>query len=569
MIIKLVQQLFLVVWLSFFYSSLKADCTNTTVGLCTPGTEEVIVETITEETTQDGTGITTITTTVTDITTTTISNQDSGDILDGSNGYVNSSKEGDMDIDWGGQGPASMPTGSNCYGLGTDKCAAITGSGNSISTMGVSGMGTTFIQTVDISDLTIDKGGQIVYTISVDKQDSQDRIYMHITGRNGNTSVFSGTDILSETGATTGYQQYTGNFDFAGSLNTLVVEVGGRDINLAVGPVFDDVSINVLYNVVNTIVSQEITTVEMFISLNTDVSTEIIEVVETIFEFNEPVEDAPVFTFEPIEEPMEEFTYETVEMEIEFEVDFGMEIEMPDFDMPMTTDMDIEMPMDIEIVNIEMEMELEIPMDMEMEDTPPPMVVAKMEEPEVEVNVETETEQPTMDIQEPTDEEPVMETDMDSEPNEPEEVEQTESDSEATEESPVEDESSDEQESVQQEEEQEPAEEPVEETKETTEEPKQEMKQEQKQKAATKIVKKMGDKGRYETNNQLKTLVVMQVLADSKSFFETQTMLQDIEGFFTDVTLPDTVISDNNIANYYMTIDSDNTFNQIIDSQYQ
>jgi hypothetical protein len=411
-----VQQLFLVVWLSFFYSSLKADCTNTTIGLCTPGTEEVIVETITEETTEDGTGVTTITTTVTDTTTTTISNQDSGDILDGSNGYVNTYNEGDMDTDWGGQGPASMPTGSNCYGLGTDRCAAITGSGNSTSTMGVSGMGTTFIQTIDISDLTVTHGGRTNYTIKVDKQDPQDRIYMHVTGRYGNAEVFSGTDILSETGVTTGYQEYSGGFDFAGSLTTLVVEVGGRDINLAVGPVFDDVSINVLYNVINTIVSQEITTVEMFIALNTDVSTEIIEVVETIFEFNEPVEDAPVFTFEPIEEPMEEFTYETVEMEIEFEVDFGMEIEMPDFDMPMTTDMDMEMPMDIEIVNIEMEMELEIPMDMEMEDTPPPMVVAKMEEPEVEVNVETETEQPTMDIQEPTDEEPVMETDMDSEP---------------------------------------------------------------------------------------------------------------------------------------------------------
>ena len=137
-----------------------------------------------------------------------------------------------------------------------------------------------------------------MYTISVDKQDSQDRIYMHITGRNGNTSVFSGTDILSETGVTSGYQQYSGNFNFAGSLNTLVVEVGGRDINLAIGPLFDDVSVEVLYNVVNTIVTQEITTVEMYISLNSDITTEIIDVVETIFEFNEPVEDAPIFTFE-------------------------------------------------------------------------------------------------------------------------------------------------------------------------------------------------------------------------------------------------------------------------------
>ena len=132
---------------------------------------------------------------------------------------------------------------------------------------------------------------------------------MHITGRNGSTSVFSGTDILSETGVTSGYQQYSGNFEFAGSLNTLIVEVGGRDINLAVGPVFDDVSIEVFYNVVNTIITQEITTVEMFISLNSDITTEIIDVVETIFEFNEPVEDAPVFTFEPIEEPMEAVSY--------------------------------------------------------------------------------------------------------------------------------------------------------------------------------------------------------------------------------------------------------------------
>ena len=496
MMIKLVQQLFLVVWLSFCYSSLKADCTNTTIGLCTPGTEEVIVESITEETEQDGTGITTIITTTSDITTTTISNQDSGDILDGNNGYVLSSKEGDMDTDWGGQGPASMPSGSSCYGLGTDKCAQITGSGNNTSTMGVTGMGTTFIQTIDISDLTIDKGGQVVYTISVDKQDSQDRIYMHITGRNGNTSVFSGTDILSETGVTSGYQQYTGNFDFAGSLNTLIVEIGGRDINLAIGPLFDDVSINVLYNVVNTIVTQEITTVEMFVALNTDVSTEIIDVVETIFEFNEPIQDAPVFTLEPVNETVEDFSYETVEVELE--VDFDMEVEMT----------------------------------------------------EVEINVEPETEEPTMDIQEAANEEPDMENSTDSEPNE------TESDSEATEESPMEDESSDEQETVQQEEEQEP-----------TEEPKQEVKQEQKQKAATKIVKKMGDKGRYEVNNQIKTLIVMQVLANSKSFF-VDTQLSEIQGFFTDVELPDTTISDNNIANYFMTIDSDNTFNQIVDSQY-
>ena len=532
------QHLLLVVWLCFCYSSLKADCTTTTIGLCTPGTEEVIVETITEEIEQDGTGITTTTTTVEDITTTTITNQNSGDILDGSNGYVSSNKEGDMDTDWGGQGPANMPTGSNCYELGTDRCAQITGSGNSTSTMGVSGMGTTFIQTIDISDLTITHGGRTNYTIKVDKRDPQDRIYMHVTGRYGNTSVFSGTDILSETGVTTGYQEYSGGFDFAGGLTTLVVEVGGRDINLSIGPLFDDVSINVLYNVVNTIVTQEITTVEMFVALNTDVSTEIIEVVETIFEFNEPVQDAPVFTLEPMDEPMEDFTYESVEMEIEFEVDFGMEMEMPEFDMPM--EVETEMSMEMEMASLEMELEM----------------------PEIEVNVEPETQEPTMDIQESTNEEPVVEADVDSGPNETEEVEQP--DSETTEESPVEDESGNEQEDIQSEKVEEPTEESVEET---AEEPKQEIKQEQKQKAATKIVKKMGDKGRYEANNQIKTLIVMQVLADSKSFF-VDTQLAEIEGFFTDGVLPDSVIEDNNLAQYYLIMSSDAKHLELENLQY-
>jgi hypothetical protein len=59
----------------------------------------------------------------------------------------------------------------------------------------------------------------------------------------------------------------------------------------------------------------------------------------------------------------------------------------------------------------------------------------------------------------------------------------------------------------------------------------------------------------------------MQVLADSKSFF-VDTQLPEVQGFFTDVKLPDTELADNNIANYFMTVDSDNTFNQIVDSQY-
>ena len=234
-----------------FYSKANT-CLPDVEGLCIPSvtiTEEESVV-VTEE--DKGTEIITTTTTTTTTTSTTVTNEASGDILDSSNGYVGSSDDGNMNIDWGGQGPASMPTGNTCGELGSDRCAQITGSGNNTSTMGVSGMGTTFIiNNIDISDLEIDKGGHVRYSIEVEKRDAQDRIYMHITGRDGSNTVFQGTDILSESGIASGYQSYTGAFDFSGSLNRITVEVGGRDINLAIGPLFDDVTVNVFYNVIS------------------------------------------------------------------------------------------------------------------------------------------------------------------------------------------------------------------------------------------------------------------------------------------------------------------------------
>ena len=328
---KSLQSLFYLAWLCILVSSpssLRAECPVTATGLCTPGVEETIVEDIVETTEHGADGYTIITETTTTTTTTTVTTEDSGDILDGDNGFVQPRYEGDADLDWGGQGPATMPSGNNCYGLGPDKCAQITGSGNSTSTMGVPGMGTTFIQTVDISSLDIENGGRTNYTIKVDKQDAQDRIYLHVTGRNGNTSVFNGTDILSESGVASGFQEYAGGFDFAGSITTLVIEIGGRDINLAIGPLWDDITINVLYNVVETIINQTITTVEMWVAMGGSTETEVIDIVENIFEHNDIVVDGPGddMYFEPeFDEPDMEMSYDTVEMEMEipnFEIDF-------------------------------------------------------------------------------------------------------------------------------------------------------------------------------------------------------------------------------------------------------
>lgn len=492
-------------------SSLKAECPVTATGVCTPGVEETIVEDIIETTEHGSDGYTIITETTTTTTTTTVTTEDSGDLLDGNNGYVTSTKEGDMDSDWGGQGPASMPSGSSCYNLGTDGCAQITGSGDSTSTMGVTGMGTTFIQTVDISELDIENGGRTNYTIKVDKQDAQDRIYMHITGRNGNVNVFSGTDVLSESGVASGFQEYSGGFDFAGSITRVVIEIGGRDINLAIGPLFDDVTINVLYNVVETIVNQTITTVEMWVAMGGSTETEVIDIVENIFENNDIVVDEPGdnLYFEPeFDAPDLNVSYETVEMELE----------MPSMEME-----------EIEVVAIETEMEMEMELEMPEPETQPEVEEVK-DEPIEEVN-----EEPKEDVaNEPENKESTPEADANE--DKPEDMEEPEDKGEA-------DKSEDNEKPVK--------------------------KQEQKEKAAKKIVKKMGDKGRYDTTNQTKTLIVMQVLGDTKTFFDTQQQLQDRVDFFTDFMIPDTKIEDNNMAGYFLFVGSDGLMNQIEESQWQ
>jgi len=510
----------------------RADCLPDTEGLCTPGvttTEDTEID-ITEE--DLGTEI--VTTTVTTVTNTevTVTNEDSGNILDGTNGYVSTSNEGDMDIDWGGQGPASMPTGNSCYGLGADKCAAIAGSGNSTSTMGVDGMGTTFIQTVDFSELNISNGGEVKYSIEVDKQDDQDRIYMHITGLNGTSQVFSGTDILSESGVSTGYQSYNGSFDFSGVLNRVTIEVGGRDINLAVGPVFDDVSVNVFYNVINTIITQQITTVEEIYYLNL-LDTEI-NFAEEVFEFNDiATNDIGEIEFMPFESEYEEVTYETVEVEMaEIELEFEyVEISYDvTFDAPSPMEllpapdmnMDFEMPVNIETVTLEIEMEM---------DLPPPDMVASVEEiaPSIEIEpeiVETEVEETKPQI-EAVQEEPEMieaepEETVEEAPEKVEEIEEVEEVKEPEEEAP-EEEAPEEIEEAEEEVKEEPKKE------EKKEEPKKEPKKESsaKEKAASKIVKKIDDKARYDDAAQTKTLIVMQILGNTKTFFDTQSYIQD------------------------------------------
>ena len=82
-------------------------------------------------------------------------------------------------------------------------------------------------------------------------------------------------------------------------------------------------------------------------------------------------------------------------------------------------------------------------------------------------------------------------------------------------------------------------------------------------------MKRMGDKGRYDASNQLKTLVVMQILGNSKSFFDATTKLKDTVGFFSLATIPDATINGNNFAQYILFGGSNAKHDAMINPQYR
>jgi outer membrane biosynthesis protein TonB len=289
---------------------------------------------------------------------------------------------------------------------------------------------------------------------------------------------------------------------------------------MAIGPLFDDITINVLYNVISTIVQESITSVEMWVAYGGSTEVEVIDIVENIIDHNEFTEQpGGEIEIEPIQEP-EDVSYEMVEIEMEMEMP-DMEIEIPE--------MEIETP-EMEMASVESEVEME-------------MEIETQSEPESEIN-EPEPELGQEEVQN----EPTEEDTKETEPTAKEEPKQEESSSEVAK--------------------NEDSEEDMEETEDKDQD---EVKKEESKKevAAKKILKKMGDKGRYDSANQLKTLIVMQVLGNSKSFFETQQSLNDIEGFFTDTIIPDAELTTNNIAQYFLFGGSDVLMDEMIMQQWQ
>jgi len=541
-----------VVLLSSHYAlSQEADgtnCASGVIGLCTPGTFESSTETVTETTQNDGTGTTTTTTTTTDTTTTTVTNPETGDLL--TDTKVNEMGRnqrfgGDMTSDWGGQGSAKIRNGATCGDLGTDKCAELTGGGSFTSTLGQAGVGTTYKQIINMThssiDPSIDRGGQVAWSIRVEKRDASDSLHFRIAKTDGTTAVLVGNETLSAAGAAAITNTlFQGNFDFSGAITTkLTIEVSGRDINLAIGPLFDDVTVNVLYNVVNTIVTETITTIEQFVALGT-FDQETIDVATDIFENNNIVKTDVGLSIEPIaDESSSESSYESVAVEINTEM-VAPELQAPTIEVSVVEPQTVEVQ--VETQNVETEMQTEMNNDSTNDVAPTGGLASNEDSPQEGGGSVSSGEQ---------DEKPEPAATSAEEP-EPEEESQS---------GP----------STVEEKKEEPKEQPKKVAEKKVEKPKTkvEKKQEAKEKAASKIVKKMGDKGRYDDSNQLKTLVVMQVLGNTKTFFDNQTQLQDTAGFFDNRTVPDNVISDNNYSAYIMFGGSDAAHNALTESQYR
>lgn len=523
------------------------NCPSGVSGLCTPGVFESATETVTETTETSGTGTTTTTTTTTETTTTTVTNPETGDLLTDQKVQEmgrNNKFGGDMTKDWGGQGPGGIRNGATCGDLGTDKCAELPGTGTFTSTLGQQGVGSTYIQHINMSsiDPDIDRGGQVPWSIRVEKRDASDSIHFRIRKTDGTTTTLLGSETLSAAGANVITNTlFQGNFNFSGAITTLSVEVSGRDVGLAIGPLFDDVTVNVIYNVVNTIVTETITTIEEFVALGT-FDQETIDVATDIFENNNISQnDIGEVTIEPVgPEPQgPEPSYQSVEMEM------NTEMSMPEIKMEMDLP-----PPPVEVQTSEQNVEVEIEMEMK-NDINDNVASSSGPEPKTEPSQEGGANESDTATEEPKAEPETKVSESGGEKDGPDSKSSSVDEPEESEEVEV-------------------AESKQEEKKETSKpKTKAEKKQEAKQKAATKIVKKMGDKGRYDDTNQMKTLVVMQVLGDTKSFFDNQLTLQDTPGFFDSKTVPDAVISDNNYAQYLMFGGSDAAHNALTESQYK
>ena len=273
------------------------------------------------------------------------------------------------------------------------------------------------------------------------------------------------------------------------------------------------------------------------------IETEVIDIINNtdILEQNTP-EDVRVETIEVEVETQDGQQMASLELEVNTEMTMELELEMPSMDLPEPTQ-----EVQVEVAEVSAEIETEMNNGSEMATDQP----VEPTEPQTESGTDGETQ--TSEGSESTTE--GESTEQGGEPS---------TDNESTGESesngaPKSTSSSEENQDAQ--------------SAEPQQKPKAKVKvakpkKSAKQKAANKIVKKMGDKGRYDSTNQLKTLVIMNVLTDSKKFLVQPTIPQPT-GFFTDTKMPDAQLPENNAAAWMLMGGSNQLHDRLTGLQYK
>jgi len=458
-------------------------------------------------------------------TTVTVEHKSTGDLLDSETGVVTSRYEGDMDLDWGGLGPASMPN-CNAY-FGTGKCGK--GTSNSL---------TTFDQYVNIEDFHISEGGALEWQLQMYHSQSNTTGYFQTKGYNDNVLQWdTGQVTLDNTGTPT---TYSGAHDFAGDLDKVFIRIGGKKNYF-----FDNVAYTVNYNVITTAVETWIEVVQP-----TQMEEQITLGLMDTYDSSTVAEQQEMDTMMEEMDMVMQFELEPVEID-NVQLD-----EMPNT-MPIEVLEEAFQSMDIDNMSLdEVMVEVET-LVAELEDIGVEVETVEVKMPEMEAPVEIEvqpevveevTEQPTETTEEVTETVEVAENEIET----PEIKEEVKEESEPEQQEAAKDE-------VEVEEKQEP--EPIKEVVEN----KPTKEQEKKQEKAKEIMAALPSN--YDPVAQLTTLALVNALGpDIRTYQQqniiTQTNWYAVEEIYTNNNLPDP-LSD------YISVRSSLQMEKMISQQYE
>jgi len=462
-------------------------------------------------------------------TTVTVEHKTTDDLLHKDTGVVATRYEGDMDQDWGGLGPASMPNCNNYFGTG--KCGK-----------GTSSSHTTFDQYVDISDFHISDGGALDWELQMHHSQANTTGYFQTKGYNDNVLQWDTGQITLENNQTP--TTYSGTYDFAGDLDKVFIRIGG-----AKNYYFDNVAYTVNYNHITTSVETWIEIVQPGL-MEDQITIELIEqydvaTPEEQYQMDEMMEEFDmVMTFDM---PTMDYSMEDMEVDIPIELD-NINTMMEDYNEGTISYEDVMVDvqeMVEEIQDIGVEVEVSMP---SMEEVEEPILETTIEEPmEMEVVEETTTE--PVEVVEETKEEPTEEIADVSEDNNMEEIKE-----EAKEESEPQ--------------EKEVANNDVEEEEVDQEEPKKlevTKQQQKKQDKANQILATI--QSQYDPVAQLTTIALVTALGPNIKQYQQQDIMTQMQWYETEEIYTDKLISDP--LGDYISVRSNLQMERMIQQQYE